>query len=190
MPGTDDELGAGLAARLQTGDAKAFEQLVTCYERPMFNVAYRMLGDAAEAADATQDVFLKVFEHIDSFDPKYRLFSWIYRIAMNESLDRLKQRRPAHDVVDIPVEELPLAGDERGPVQRAHDGEMHNVIQTALRELSQDYRAVIVLRHFSGCSYAEMAVILGIPEKTVKSRLYSARQALAEKLRLKGVTAA
>jgi RNA polymerase sigma-70 factor (ECF subfamily) len=184
-----DEPDAAWLARLRVHEAGAFTQLIECYERPMFNVAYRMLGSAAEAADATQDVFLKVFENIAGYDPKYRLFSWIYRIAVNESIDRLKHRRHA-ETVAIDVEDFPLASAERGPEQVAGDAQMHDLIQTALMELRYDHRVVIVLRHFAECSYAQMAEILHIPEKTVKSRLYSARQELHGKLCAYGVATA
>ena len=184
-----DEPDAAWVARLRMHDAGAFSRLIECYERPMFNVAYRMLGNAVEAADATQDVFLKVFENIAGYDPQYRLFSWIYRIAMNESIDRLKHRRHA-EVAAIDLENLPLACIERGPEQVVGDAQMHDVIQAALMELQDDHRVVIVLRHFAECSYAQMAEILHIPEKTVKSRLYSARQALHGKLCARGVAAA
>lgn len=184
-----DESDAAWLARLRMHDAGAFTRLIEDYERPMFNVAYRMLGNAAEAADATQDVFLKVFENIAGFDPHYRLFSWVYRIAVNESIDRLKRRSHA-DTVAIDVEEFPLASAERGPEQAAGDAQMHDLIQRTLMELPHDHRVVIVLRHFAECSYAQMAEILHIPEKTVKSRLYSARQELHEKLFAHGVAAA
>ncbi|HET7611829.1 MAG TPA: sigma-70 family RNA polymerase sigma factor [Rhodanobacteraceae bacterium] len=187
MGRTSDEPDAAWMARLRVRDAGAFAQLIECYERPMFNVAYRMLGSSAEAADATQDVFLKVFENIAGYDPKYRLFSWIYRIAVNESIDRLKHRRHAQTV---DVEEFPLASGERGPEQVAGDAQIHGLIQAALMELQYDHRAVIVLRHYADCSYAQMAEILRIPEKTVKSRLYSARQELHGKLFARGVATA
>jgi RNA polymerase sigma-70 factor (ECF subfamily) len=185
----DDNLSSAWLARLRARDAAAFGKLVECYERPLFNVAYRMLGNAAEAADATQDVFLKAFQNMASYDTKYRLFSWIYRIAVNESLDRLKHHQRT-DAVAVPVEELPLASAEPDPEERALDGQMHDQIQAALLELPADYRALIVLRHFAECSYAQMAETLGVPEKTVKSRLYSARQALRVKLCAHGVTTA
>ncbi len=184
-----DEPDATWVARLRMRDANAFSELIECYERPMFNVAFRMLGSAAEAADATQNVFLKVFEHIAGYDPTYRLFSWIYRIAVNESIDRLKHRRHA-EAVAIDVEDFPLASAERGPEQVAGDAQLHDLIQTALMELPYDHRVVIVLRHFAECSYAQMAEILHIPEKTVKSRLYSARQELHGKLFARGVATA
>jgi RNA polymerase sigma-70 factor (ECF subfamily) len=186
---TNDEPDAIWMVRLRAHDAGAFNRLVECYEHPMFNLAYRMLGNAAEAADATQEVFLKVFENIAGYDPHYRLFSWIYRIAVNESIDRLKHRRHA-EVVAIDVEEFPLASADRGPEQIAGDAQMHDMIQTALMEMPYDHRVVIVLRHFAECSYGQMADILHIPEKTVKSRLYSARQELHGKLLVHGVVTA
>lgn len=189
MQGMSEELSPALVVRLMAHDRDAFGQLVKCYERPMFNVAYRMLGNRTEAADATQDVFLKVFEHLDGYNTKYRLFSWIYRIAVNESIDRL-ERHKRTDAVPARVEDLSLASVEREPEDLVRNSQMHDVIQAALMELQHDYRAVIVLRHFSECSYGQMAEILHIPEKTVKSRLYSARQALREKLCRRGVTTA
>lgn len=186
---TNDEPDATWVLRLRTRDAKAFNRLIECYERPMFNLAYRMLGNAAEAADATQDVFLKVFENIAGFDPQYRLFSWVYRIAVNESIDRLKRRRHA-ETTSLDVEEFPLASVDRGPEQVTGDAQMHDMIQAALMEMPYDHRVVIVLRHFAECSYGQMADILHIPEKTVKSRLYSARQELHGKLFAHGAVTA
>ncbi|MGH8164914.1 MAG: RNA polymerase sigma factor, partial [Rhodanobacteraceae bacterium] len=120
--------------------------------------------------------------------PKYRLFSWIYRIAVNEAIDRLKRRLRSNPVA-VDVADLPLASAERGPEQVAGDGQTHDLIQAALLELPPDHRAVIVLRHFSECSYEQMAEILHIPEKTVKSRLYSARQEMRLLLSARGVAA-
>ncbi len=176
-------------ARLQALDAAAFGQLVELYERPLFRVAYRMLGNPAEAADVTQDAFLKVFENMATFDPQHRLFSWIYRIAVNTALDRLKHRQYA-DVAATPVDTLPLPDSVHGPVEQVEDSQLHDAVQAAIMELQGDYRAVIVLRHFSGFSYGQMAEILDIPEKTIKSRLYSARQALRVKLCARGVAPA
>lgn len=186
---TRDELDPMLVARLVQGDETAFEQLVTCYERPMFNVAYRMLGSLSEAADVTQTVFMKVFEHLHEYDPKYRLFSWIYRIAVNESIDRLQRHKRTTGMED-PVENMPLESGERRPDELFGNEQLHDLIQATLMELQKDYRAVIVLRHFSECSYENMAEILQVPEKTVKSRLFSARQLLRQKLMDRGVTSA
>lgn len=188
MGGKQNELGPDVVARLLARDASAYARLVDCYERPLFKVAFRMLGNAAEAAEVTQDTFLKVFENMPAYDPRHRLFSWVYRIAVNTAIDRLKHRR--HEaLVAIAVDDLPLASEVPGPDEHLADSQRQDVVQAALMELQDDHRAVIVLRHFSGCSYGEMATILGIPEKTVKSRLYSARQLLKDRLCARGVTA-
>lgn len=184
-----NELDPGMVAQLREGDRDAFERMVECYERPMFNLAWRMLGNNAEAADATQNVFMKVFEHIGDYDPQYRLFSWIYRIAVNESIDRLNLRKRAADG-DHRAGDMSLESGEAGPDELVGSGQMHDLIQAALMELQQDYRAIIVLRHFSECRYSEIAEILQIPEKTVKSRLYSARQEMRKRLSARGVVSA
>ncbi|HEX5354146.1 MAG TPA: sigma-70 family RNA polymerase sigma factor [Rhodanobacteraceae bacterium] len=189
MDESGDELGPELLTRLVAGDREAFERLVQCYERPVFNLACRMLGNATEAADATQSVFLKVFEHLDGYDPKYRLFSWIYRIAVNVSIDRLEQRKRT-SAGEVPIEDELLDSGEQEPEEQAEASQIHDLIQVALMELQTDYRAVILLRHFSGCSYGEIAEILGIPEKTVKSRLHDARQHLRKRLCSRGVVSA
>lgn len=184
-----NELDPVVVSRLREGDRGAFEQLVECYERPMFKLAWRMLGNSTEAADATQNVFMKVYEHVGDYDPKYRLFSWIYRIAVNESLDRLSRRKHAGSNNDR-VEDVSLASGERGPDEFVGSGQVHDLVQAALMELQEDHRAIIVLRHFSECRYREIAEILQIPEKTVKSRLYSARQELRNRLCARGVISA
>lgn len=159
-----------------TGDREAFEALLLQYEKPVYNAAFRMLNSADDARDVTQTVFLKVFEHIDSFDPSRRFFSWIYRITLNESINWLgKSRRLEplnYEVVD----------QGRGPDREVDSVNVSENVQAALMTLKPDYRTIIILKHFLGCSYAEIAEILEIPEKKVKSRLYSARQLLKDAL--------
>lgn len=180
-----DESEKALVDRLRIGERHAFDELMRRYQAPVYYLAYRMLGNVTEAADATQNVFFKVFEHLADYESKYRLFSWIYRIAMNESLDQLQRRRRA-TFVDGGLD-VAACGPEDGPEASLDAAHLHDCVQAALMELQQDYRAAIVLRHFSECSYAQMAEILHVPEKTVKSRLYSARQVLRDKLSARGV---
>jgi RNA polymerase sigma-70 factor (ECF subfamily) len=134
-----------------------------------------MLGDREDARDATQTTFVKVFEHLDSFDEHQRFFSWAYRILRNECLNMLRARRSTE-----PVSEQLQAPD--GPMDRLERDERRRRVQAALLALPVEYREVVVLRHFAGLSYAEVGTTLGIPEKTVKSRLYTARQRLGERL--------
>jgi RNA polymerase sigma-70 factor (ECF subfamily) len=147
----------------------------------MFNAAYRILGNPDDAADATQSAFLKAFENLHRYDPKYKFFSWIYRIAVNESINQLKRSRRQQ-----PLDEHE-AGNDPGPVHAVEAGDLSREIQDGLMGLSEDYRTVIVLRHFSECSYRQISEILQIPEKTVKSRLYSARQLMKDRLVAHGV---
>lgn len=170
-----------LMERCQRGDRRALEELLHTYQRPVYNAAYRMLGNPDDAADVTQLAFLKAFENLDRYDPKYKFFSWIYRIAINESINQLKRRKA----------EQPLDGMEvsssRGPEEIAEAGKLSRGIQDGLMALQEDYRFVIVLRHFSDFSYRQISQILQIPEKTVKSRLYTARQLMKEQLILSGL---
>ena len=163
------------------GDPEALRSLVSRFERPVYNAAYRMMGNPADAADVTQAAFLKVFEHWDDYDSKFKFFSWIYRIAINESIDQLKRRGQQQVLDDQQISR------ERGPEELAAAALLCNSVQAVLMELHQDHRAVIVLRHFTECSYQQISEILQIPEKTVKSRLYSSRQIMKQKLNEHGI---
>ncbi len=170
-----------LVKRCLGGDQDAFALLVERYQRPIFNAACRILGDAEEAKDVAQGVFLKAWESLGRYDPAFRFYSWIYRIAINEAINALKKRRPLE-----PIEAAPPGGGPDPEEDRAR-GELGEQVQRALMSLTPDYRVVIVLRHIVGCSYAEMAQITGMPEKTVKSRLFTARRLLRGFLVQKGV---
>jgi RNA polymerase sigma-70 factor (ECF subfamily) len=170
---TADE--TALIRRTLDGDASAFETLVTCYQRLAFTVALRMLGNYEDAKDATQSAFVKVYENLDTYDPKYRFFSWMYRILVNECLNVRRGRRQTEPVDD----DCP---EETNRTDAVEDEERRRDVRTAVLALPLPYREVIVLRHFAVMSYDEMSVALGVPVKTVKSRLYTARQRLAEML--------
>lgn len=164
-----------LAERCLRGEREAFEPLVAKYEKVLFSVALRMVGNYEDARDITQTTFVKAYEKLASYDPAHRFFSWIYRIMMNESLNLLERRRP-HQPLD------PSLAAPDDPQEEAQLRELGQQVQAALMELTPDYREVLVLRHFAELSYGEMASLLGIAEKTVKSRLYTGRQRLAERL--------
>ena len=163
------------------GDRQAIEGLLVKYEKPVFNAAYRMLHSQDDARDVTQTVFLKVIENLDSYNPEYRFFSWIYRIALNESINCLKKQ----DRLDALTRE-PEA-DSGNPEEETGSEQMSQHMQAALMMISADYRTVIVLKHFVDCSYSEISQILDIPEKTVKSRLYTGRQLLKDALTKNGI---
>ena len=157
------------------GDADAFATLVTRYQKVMYTVALRMVANTEDAKDITQDAFVKAYRQLATFDPQYRFFSWLYRIQINECLNLLRSRRPFDALGDE-------VADEGTPFDSTVQTERRAQIAAALERLTPEYRAVVVLRHFAGQSYGEIADALGIPEKTVKSRLYSARQRLGEML--------
>lgn len=165
-----------LVEECKRGNRGAMSQLVSQYEKPVYNAAYRILGSVDDAADTTQTVFLKVFEHLKDYDPKYKFFSWIYRIAINESLNQVKKRRHQEPVAESE------ASPWQSPEQKLENERLCDRVQSAMMQLSEDYRTVVVLKHFSGCSYQEISGILQLPEKTVKSRLYTARQVMKKLL--------
>jgi RNA polymerase sigma-70 factor (ECF subfamily) len=163
-----------LIERCQQGDRRALEELLGYYQRPVYNAAFRMLGNPQDASDVTQVVFLKVFEHLDRYDPKYKFFSWIYRIAINETINQINRGKR-----EQMLDEQQVSGD-RGPAEKTEAALQSMRVQEALMTLQEDYRMVVVLRHFSELSYREISEALHIPVVTVKSRLYTARQQLKD----------
>ena len=164
-----------LVARCRAGDTGAFEGLVERYQRVLFTVALRMLGDADEASDAAQNAFVKAYQKLETFDVSRRFFSWIYRILVNECLNA-RRDHPRHE---------PLAPDLAAvgtPADFFETGERRKRVQAAILALPMEYREVIVLRHFTELSYEEIGETLRVPAKTVKSRLYTARERLAAML--------
>ena len=166
-----------LVQRCRGGDAGAFRALISRYQKPLYNAAYRVLGNSDDARDVTQVAFMEVAERLADYDPAHKFFSWIYRIAINAALNVLRRNRR---------DEQPLAEGKPGPVDpesRTAESEVSHRIQRALMQMSADHRVVLSLRHFSDLSYREIGVILDVDEKTVKSRLFEARQRLRELLR-------
>jgi RNA polymerase sigma-70 factor (ECF subfamily) len=142
------------------------------YQRPIYNAAYRVLGREEDAADVTQTVFLKVAEHLRDFDPSHRFFSWIYRIAVNEALTLLRRAGRDEPMAEDAEFEAPAAHQ---PERQVAEAQAARRIQKVLMGMRPADRAVIALRHFAECSYEEIAHILDIDVKTVKSRLFEAR---------------
>lgn len=168
-----------LVGRCLRGDWSAFEPLVSRYERVLFSVALRLVGHYEDARDATQNAFVRAYQHLETFDPERKFFSWIYRILVNECLNLKRARH-----VDEPLADT--FRTEGGAFEAVAAAEQHDRIQRALLALTEEYREVVVLRHFAELSYEEIAEALGVPDKTVKSRLFSARKRLSEILAAKG----
>lgn len=164
------------------------DSLVRLFERPVFSAAYRMLGNADEAADVSQTAFVKLFENIRRFDPSFRLFSWIYRITVNETLDQLRRRRRYEPLTESPHSDSQSDVFDGDSAQEAvATSQLCREVQGILMHLHEDHRAVIVLHYFSACSYHQISEILEVPEKTVKSRLFSARRQMKNLLGQHGI---
>jgi RNA polymerase sigma-70 factor, ECF subfamily len=177
-----------LVAAAMAGDATAFEELVTRYERKIFRLTMNITRNREDAEDAMQDAFLKSYSHLKTFQGDSRFYTWLVRIAANEALMRLRKRRPNQFSLDEPME-----GDEDlmprelqdwgpGPEQRFAQTEMREILSGVIEELEPDYRIVFVLRDIEELSTEETAASLGISIPAVKSRLLRARLKLREKL--------
>jgi RNA polymerase sigma-70 factor (ECF subfamily) len=170
-----EETDWDLVQRYQGGDRSAFTELMTRYQKPVYNAAFGVLHRAEDAKDITQDVFLKVAERLDDYDPQYKFFSWLYRIALNESLN-LRRRNNPHEWRAVETS-LP-ASDNANPEQQVGDQQRSMRIRSAMMRMSDSDRIVLSLRHFSECSYETIGQILDLDQKTVKSRLFDSRQRL------------
>jgi RNA polymerase sigma-70 factor (ECF subfamily) len=140
-----------------------------------------MLRNSEDARDVAQSVFMKAYQNLSNYDPQYKFYSWIYRMAINESLNMLRARGRDAGPVD---ERLPE--DSAGPSELLVEDQRREVVLEAVGRLKPEHRAVIVLRYFVDSNYEDMGEILGIDAKTVKSRLYTARQLLKDQLSLRG----
>jgi RNA polymerase sigma-70 factor (ECF subfamily) len=179
-----------LVLALQAGREEAYERLISRFQQPVFNLAYRLLTDTGDASDVTQEVFLKVFRSIGTFRAQSALKTWIYRIAVNESHNRRRWLfRHRHNEVGLEEEfedseprerAIPDAG--RSPFERAFDREKHALIEEALTRINPSFREAVVLRDLEDLSYEEIAEILQISIGTVKSRIMRGREALRVQL--------
>lgn len=163
------------------GRTGVFKEFIDRYQKPIFNVALRMVNDRDDAEDITQTVFIKAYEHLESFDSKHRFFSWLYRMAVNESLNFIRQKKKYQALDDY------QASTEAEPDRSCEDHDQADSIEAALMRIDVDHRAVIVLRHFLDLTYKEIGEVCDISEKTVKSRLYTARHLLRNILEEMGV---
>jgi RNA polymerase sigma-70 factor (ECF subfamily) len=154
------------------GDRSAFAQLVNRYEKPLFSAAYRITGSVDDAMDSTQNTFVKAYEKLHTFDTSYRFFSWIYRIAVNQALNLVSGRRGSTEI------DTELPADSPNPEAAFDENENRRHLLRAMDRLAVNDRTILVLKHFQGLSYREIAEILELEEKTVKSRLFTARKRL------------
>ncbi len=162
------------------GDKQAFGQLVQAYQRPVFNLTYRMLGSPDEAEDAAQETFLRAYSRLSQYDPEMKFSTWLFSIANHHCIDRLRKRRAVFiSIDDNPVLEN-MEGDAPRPERQAVAAEESVELQKLIAQLAPDYRTPLVLRYWEELSYEEIATTMEVTVATVKSRLFRARQQLAE----------
>jgi len=179
--------------RCQKGDIDAFGVLVEKYQKKMLNVAYRMIGDYHEACEVTQEAFLSAYRAIKKFREEASFSTWMTGILLNQARNRLKQiktrwryeGRSLNDPVETeegPVLREPPSG-EMSVVEQMEKKDIQSAVQDCIRSLDPEYREVLVLRDIQEFSYEEIRAILNIPDGTVKSRLFRAREILKERLK-------
>lgn len=175
-------------ALCQQGDTEAFEVLVERHQKKMLNIAYRMTGNYDEACDVTQEAFVAAYKSIRKFKAESKFSTWLYRIVINYSKNRLKQLRGRErresfsldDSTKIKGTEISRqsSAQESDPGTRMERREREAQVQHCINTLDEEYRDVLVLKDIQGFSYEEIKAILNIPDGTVKSRLSRARNAL------------
>ena len=174
--------------RLKANEDAAYDELVRTYNASIFYVAYRMLGDTADASDVVQEIFIKIFRNINGFKGEAALKTWVFRIAFSEILNRLRWWKSRHRSSTVSLDDQPngnghfVADSRPAPDEMLELKEREIAIQRALGRLSSDHRSIIVLRDIEGFSYTEIAEILGVSIGTVKSRLARARGDLKRSL--------
>jgi RNA polymerase sigma-70 factor, ECF subfamily len=159
------------------GNGRSYDALVEKYHKTIFRLAVKLIRDFDDAEEITQTVFVKAYENLRSYNSKYKFFSWLYRITINETINYGKKLKHNEAISEE------LESDNDSPDEITETNELNSTIRTALMKLDTIYRIPIVLKHFDGYSYKELSEILNIPEKTVKSRLFTGRQLLKNLLK-------
>jgi RNA polymerase sigma-70 factor (ECF subfamily) len=177
-----DEERAWIQQALQ-GDRAAFGQLVQAYERPVYNLTYRMLGDPAEAEDAAQETFLRAYAKLATYQPGRKFVNWLLSIASHHCIDRLRRKSRAPQLsLDGPLPPEWLTSDAPPPDQVTSKEQRRERVRHSLDVLPPEYRAAIVLRYWYNLSYREIAGVMATTESAIKSRLHRARRMLAQQL--------
>ncbi len=164
------------------GDKVAFGRLVEAYQTPVYNLAYRMLGNPGEAEEAAQEAFIRAFTRLESYDPSHKFSTWLLSITSNYCIDQLRKRRALLLSIDEPLPPHPALHSDRakGPEAQVMNSEQEEMVQSLLSELQADYRQAVILRYWYELSYEEIAEMMDTTVSAIKSRLFRARRQLAE----------
>lgn len=187
---SDREIDHPLVLRAQRGDKVAFELLVNKYERKLQRLLSRLVRDPSEVEDVTQEAFIKAYRALPTFRGESAFYTWLYRIGINTAKNYLTaQGRKAPPTVDFDPEdaessgESGLARDTNTPEQELMSRQVADTVNAAMDALPEELRAAIMLREIEGMSYDEIAAIMNCPIGTVRSRIFRAREAIADQLR-------
>jgi RNA polymerase sigma-70 factor, ECF subfamily len=186
---------AAIVAELKAGSEDAFEWLIARYSQPVYSLVYRTLDDPSDAADTTQEVFIKVFRGIRGFNADSSLKTWIYRIALHEASNQRRwwfRHRGRETSIEplseaseqsgaLPLRDL-LADDAKSPLDCAQDSELRARVEIELRAVTEPFRSTLILRDIEELSYEQIAEVTGVSLGTVKSRLMRGREALRKRL--------
>lgn len=184
IPSSDEELIAAILG----GEQLLYSELVRRYQGRLVNYLYRMLRNEDDAHDLAQEVFLKIYGALDRFDPRYRFSTWLFRVAQNAAIDKIRRRRLKLVSIHRPDDgqgdggDWELPGNDPTPYQDARNVERGAAIRQAIEDLPWEYQELISLRHFGELSYDEIASLKEMPLGTVKNKLFRGRQMLKEKL--------
>lgn len=177
-----------LVTRAAAGSEAAYRELLDRYQRPVFSLAFRMVRDRELAEDLAQEAFVRVFNNIDRYDPRWKFSSWIFKITNNLAIDALRKRQPATISLDgsphassaegVRATTIDLASPDANPEEELEATELGAEIERAIGTLRAEYRTAIVLRHVEGRAYEEIAEIMDVPLGTVKTYIHRARSEL------------
>jgi len=164
------------------GNKEAFGNLIEAYQSPVFNLAYRMLGNADEAEQAAQEAFIRAWTRLDSYDSAHKFSTWLLSITSNYSIDQIRKRRAQLLSIDGPLPAHPalMSGGEASPEVQVVEDERQEAVQQLLNTLPEDYRQAVVLRYWYDMSYEEIAEVMDTSVSAIKSRLFRARRQMAE----------
>lgn len=165
--------------RARAGDQEAFAHLVEAYQVAVYNLAYRMLGNASEAEDAAQETFLRAYSRLSTYQPDKRFSTWLLAIASHYCIDCLRRQRFTWlSLDDLPPWRWPSSKEDQ-PEEKVLQQERRDEVREMLDQLPAQYRAAVILRYWYDLSYREIAEVMGTTENAIKSRLHRARKMLA-----------
>ena len=181
---TDEEI----IDKIQNGSIELFEVIVSRYQKKLVNYIYRMISDFDSAMELSQEVFIKVYNSLDKYNPSFKFTTWVHRIASNATIDWMRKKKidayslDANDNEDAPSMSQQVPSKDLSPLQNLEMGQLQNRIERAIDELPFIYKQLIILRHINELSYDEISEAVDLPLGTVKNRIFRGREMLKAKL--------